>query len=136
MPPQYLLGVDIGTYESKGVLTTTQGEIIAVEVRPHRLVIPHQGWAEHDAEDVWWGDFVALTRRLLAVTEINPKHIAGIGCSAIAPDVLPVDAECRPLRPGGILYGIDTRAATEIADIEAALGVDAIFTKAGNALSA
>ena len=96
--------------------------------RPHRLVIPHQ-WAEHDAEDVWWGDFVALTRRLLAVTEINPKHIAGIGCSAIAPDVLPVDAECNPLRSGGILYGIDTRAAAEIADLEAALGVDAIFTK-------
>ena len=136
MPPQYLLGVDIGTYESKGVLTTAEGEIIAVEVRPHRLVIPRQGWAEHDAEDVWWGDFVALTRRLLAVTEINPKHIAGIGCSAIAPDVLPVDAECNPLRSGGILYGIDTRAAAEIADLEAALGVDAIFTKAGNALSA
>ncbi len=46
MPPQYLLGVDIGTYESKGVLTTAEGEIIAVEVRPHRLVIPRQGWAE------------------------------------------------------------------------------------------
>ncbi len=47
-----------------------------------------------------------------------------------------MDAECRPLRPGGILYGVDTRAAAEIAELEAALGVDAIFAKTGNSLSA
>lgn len=136
MRTHYLLGVDIGTYESKGVITTAAGEIVHAEVKPHRMIIPRQGWAEHDAETVWWGDFVAITRRLLEVTGINPQALMGIGCSAIAPDVLPVDADCRPLRPGGILYGVDTRAAAEITELEAEIGVDAIFAKTGNRLSA
>ena len=136
MGEQYLLGVDIGTYESKGVLTTARGKIVSAQVEPHRMLIPQQGWAEHDVEDVWWGDFVDITRRLLAETGISPTDIAGIACSSIAPDVLPVDADCRPLRPGGILYGVDTRAATEIVELEKALGAGAIFAKNGNALSA
>ena len=136
MSERFLLGVDIGTYESKGVITTVDGRIVSRQVQPHQMIIPRQGWAEHDAETVWWGDFVAITRRLLDATGINPADIAGIGCSAIAPAVLPVDADCRPLRPGGILYGVDTRAAAEIAELETALGVEAIFAKAGNALSA
>ena len=136
MSERYLLGVDIGTYESKGVITTVDGKIVNSQVQPHQMNIPQQGWAEHDAEAVWWGDFVAITRRLLQTTGINPAEIAGIGCSAIAPDILPVDAECRPLRPGGILYGVDTRAAAEIAELEAALGAGEIFAKTGNSLSA
>ena len=100
MNKPYLLGIDIGTYESKGVLTTAGGEIVSSQVKPHQMLIPQQGWAEHDVEEVWWGDLVDITRRLLDVTGIDPSDIAGIGCSSIAPDVLPVDAECRPLRPG------------------------------------
>lgn len=136
MRQHYLLGVDIGTYASKAVITTAGGQIVGSLVKPHRLDIPRQGWAEHDAEAVWWGDFVHLTRRLLATTGIRPQDIAAVACSSIAPDVLPVDAECRPLRPGGILYGVDTRAAQEIAALEADLGVDAIFAQTGNSLSA
>ena len=124
MSKRYLLGVDIGTYESKGVITTVDGKIVNSQVKPHQMIIPQQGWAEHDAEDVWWGDFVDITRRLLEVTGINPTDIAAIACSAIAPDILPVDAECRPLRPGGILYGVDTRAAAEIAEFVAGLESD------------
>ena len=130
------MGVDIGTYESKGVITTLDGVILDAQVAPHEMLIPRQGWAEHDVEKVWWGDFVTITRRLLAATGLDPKAIAAIGCSAIAPAVLPVDRACRPLRPGAILYGVDTRAAAEIADLEAALGVDVIFAKTGNSLSA
>lgn len=136
MTEQYLLGVDIGTYESKGVITTLDGQIVSSQVQPHQMIIPQQGWAEHDAEEVWWGDFVNITRGLLEVTGISPIDIAGIGCSAIAPDILPVDADCRPLRPGGILYGVDTRAAAEIRELEATLGASEIFAKAGNSLSA
>ena len=136
MNREYLLGVDIGTYESKGVITTLQGEVIATKTHPHELSIPRPGWAEHDAETVWWGDFVSITRYLLADTRIPPQEIRAIGCSAIGPDLLPVDRDCIPLRAGGILYGIDTRATAEIADLEARYGAEAIFERTGNALSA
>jgi xylulokinase len=48
--------------------------------------------------------------------------------------VLPVDANGRPLRPG-ILYGVDTRAADEIHQLEAALGRDNIFANSALHLS-
>lgn len=131
----YLLGVDIGTYESKGVLTTVDGRVVATRVRPHTLSIPRQGWAEHDAEADWWGDFCAITRGLLADTGIPPAEILAVGCSAIGPDMLPVDERCRPLRPA-VLYGIDTRATEEIAYLEGLLGRETIYRRCGAALSA
>lgn len=52
MSKHYLLGVDIGAYESKGVIATADGQIVGTQIKPHRMDIPRQGWAEHDAEAV------------------------------------------------------------------------------------
>lgn len=134
MSKSYLLGVDIGTYESKGVLTTTSGQVIRTEVRPHTLSIPRQGWAEHDAERDWWGDFCSITRALIDGSGISPNDVAAVGCSSIGPDMLPVDIECRPMRPA-VLYGIDTRATCEIASLEELLGAENIFRRCGASLS-
>ncbi len=136
MSGDYLLGIDIGTYESKGVITDLAGNVISLQVCVHEMLIPQQGWAEHDVEGVWWGDFVTLTHRLLAESSIDPAQIRAVGCSAIGPCVLPVDEQCQPLRAGGILYGIDTRAVQEIAELESEFGRAAIFQQTGNMLSA
>ncbi len=130
----YLLGIDIGTYESKGVLATPAGEVVASAAVGHELSMPRPGWFEHDAEAVWWHDFVHLTRRLLADSGAEGGEILGIGVSAIAPCVLPVDGEGRPLRPA-ILYGIDTRASAEVAELERTLGREAIFATSALHLS-
>lgn len=136
MADQYLLGVDIGTYESKGVITNLAGNVISIQVSPHEMHIPEQGWAEHDPEAVWWGDFVDIVGRLIEDAGIEPEQIIGVGVSAIAPDVLPVDREGNPLREGGILYGVDTRAADEIVELNEQIGEQRIFEKTGNMLSA
>jgi xylulokinase len=131
----YLLGVDIGTYESKGVIATADGQVLATQVRPHTLSIPRQGWAEHDAETVWWGEFCSIVRGLLAETGVDRNDILAVGCSSIGPDMLPVDEECRPLRPA-VLYGIDTRAVEEIDHLNKLFGQDAIYRRSGTSLSA
>lgn len=135
MSKGYLLGVDIGTYESKAVLTTPEGRVVCSLARPHDLSIPRQGWAEHDAEGVWWGDLCALVRGLLAESGIRSADVLAVGCSAIGPDMLPVDEECRALRPA-VLYGIDTRSTAEIAELEQLLGRDTVFRRCGTSLSA
>lgn len=129
-----LLGIDIGTYESKGVVTDLDGSVVANTSIGHNLSIPNPGWAEHDAESVWWYDFVTLCRELLERGQIDPKSIRGVGVSAIAPCVLPIDDQGTPLRPG-ILYGVDTRATDEIAELERELSREAIFTNSGLHLS-
>jgi len=131
---KYLMGIDIGTYESKGVLVDIQGHILAQATIPHDLLIPQPGWAEHDADEVWWHDFVYISRELLRQSGVKPTQIVGIGCSAIAPCVLPVDTYGRPLRRA-ILYGIDTRALDEINELTDSLGSDWIIAETGSVLS-
>ena len=48
-----LLGVDIGTYESKGLLVEPNGCLVASHTIPHKLLLPRQGWAEHNAKSIW-----------------------------------------------------------------------------------
>src|SRR5512137_1845409 len=116
-----LLGVDIGTYSSKGVLVDENGQVLASASRAHPLDLPHPGWAEHDPEGVWWADFTAICRELLAESQANPAQIAGVGISAISPALVPVNADGQALRPA-ILYGIDTRATAECAELQALTG--------------
>ena len=132
----YFLGVDIGTYSSKGVLVRDDGTVVASHAVPHALAMPQPGWYEHDAEATWWHDFVAITRAVLAQSGIPATGIAAIGVSSISPAIVPVDADGNALRPA-ILYGIDTRATQEIAAIEQALGGgDAFFRRYAMTLSA
>lgn len=134
MSREYLLGVDIGTYSSKGVLVDKDGVVIASHAVPHDMAMPAPGCFEHDAEGVWWHDFVEIVRNLLAKSGADPARIVGVGSSAIGPCVLPIDEKGIPLR-GGILYGIDTRASKEIVYLEEALGRQHIFDKCGTHLS-
>ena len=128
------LGVDIGTYESKGVLVDGQGAVLASAARPHGLIVPQPGWAEHRAEEDWWADFVWLARKLIAESALAPSEIRGVGTSAIGPCMLPVDSDGAPLM-NAVLYGVDTRAAREIEELTASIGAETIFARCGNALT-
>ncbi len=135
MPGEYLLGVDIGTYSSKGVLVdNATGETIAMYTVEHSLSMPKPGWVEHDPDKVWWGEFVEICRQLITQSKIDPGQIKGIGTSAIGPCVLPIGASGKPLRQA-ILYGIDTRSFKEIEELEQAIGKEKIFNTAGSHLS-
>lgn len=131
---RYLLGVDIGSYSSKGVLLDEAGTIVATAQRRHEMRIPAPGLAEHDAEADWWAGFCTLSQSLLVQSGIDPAAIAAVGCSGIGPCMLPIGANGRPLRPA-ILYGVDTRARHEINVLNAELGERVIFERCGNALT-
>ena len=132
----YLLGVDIGTGSSKGVLIeSVSGTVLAQSTIPHGVSLPHPGWVEQDAETIWWGEFVQIVKDLLQESGVAPRDILGVGVSGIGPCVLPVDEEFNPLRPA-ILYGIDTRATAEIEQYLQDLGEEEVFRRAGCELSA
>jgi xylulokinase len=127
-----LLGVDIGTSSTKGVLTTPDGEVVATAVREHAVSRPHPGWAEHDARGVWWEGFATVTRELLPRAGGTP--IAAVGVSGIGPCALPATAAGEPLRPA-VLYGVDTRAVGEIEELTARYGAEAIVERGGSPLT-
>ena len=131
----HTLGIDIGTFESKGVLVDAEtGSIVAQAAHPHRMIVPRPGWAEHRPEEDWWGDTVLITKALLSESGVDPHDIAGVSVSAIGPCMLPVDEAGTPLM-NGVLYGVDTRASAEIAELNAAIGEDRILATCGNALT-
>lgn len=127
-----LLGVDIGTASSKGVLVDPGGAVLARSVREHAVSTPRPGWFEHDAEEVWWADFTAIVADL--VRSAGGRPLAGLGVSGIGPCLLPASAAGEPLRPA-ILYGVDTRAGAEIAELNAELGESEILARGGSPLT-
>jgi xylulokinase len=129
-----LLGIDIGTSGSSGVIVDRNLRVLAVDSVSHEVHSPKPGRAEHDAEDVWWTDFARLSTRLLEQSGVDPEMIAGVGVSALHTALLPVDDDGDPLRRG-ILYGVDTRSTDEIEDLNDRLGEDRIYDVCGNRLS-
>ncbi len=128
------IGVDVGTSQTKAVLVDRSGRVLAGASAPNTLQVPQPGWAEHDADTDWWGNFCTVVKEVFARSDISPADVAAVGCSGIGPCVLPVDQDVRPLGPG-ILYGIDTRASAQIAQLDDELGAAAILERTGNALT-
>jgi xylulokinase len=130
----FYLGIDIGTFESKGVLVDGEGAIVATAAKPHKMIVPQPGWAEHRPREDWWDDFTFLARGLLADSKARPSEVRAVGASAIGPCMLPVGHAGEPLM-NAVLYGVDTRAAREIEELTAAIGTDVLLERCGNALT-
>jgi xylulokinase len=130
----YTLGIDVGTYETKGVLVDTAGTIHAQAARGHKMLVPRPGWAEHRPEEDWWGDFVHVSKALVAQSGIDPAQIQAVACSAIGPCMLPVDTKGAPLM-NGVLYGVDGRAEAEVRELTDRIGEETIIARCGNALT-
>jgi xylulokinase len=130
----YFLGIDIGTFESKGVLVDGEGNIVASGAKPHKMIVPQPGFAEHRAQEDWWEDFTHISQGLLADSRKAASEIKAVGASAIGPCMLPVDAEGEPLT-NAVLYGVDTRAALEIEELTRQIGEDVLIDRCGNALT-
>ncbi|WP_270889289.1 FGGY-family carbohydrate kinase [Pedococcus sp. 5OH_020] len=136
MPEQraVTVGVDIGTYETKATAVDAIGAVVATAKCPHQLSLPAPGFAEHDAETVWWGGLVTAVRSLLDTPSMAATSVQALCCSGIGPAVVPTTAAGRALRPA-ILYGIDTRAGDQADQIEQRLGAATITARSGNQLS-
>ena len=133
MSGELLLGVDIGTSSTKGVLARPDGEVLSIAERPHELLLPRPGWAEHDAEEMWWKDFKEVCAELLE--KADGGSVSAVCISGIGPCFLAADEDGKPLRPA-ILYGIDTRASEEVEELTRKYGNADITRRCGNPLSA
>ena len=126
-----IMGVDVGSGSTKGVLVTVDGRLLAEAERPMTIARPRPGWAEQDPDGDWWAALVAVCRELLAAGAGRP---VAVGVSGLGPCLVAADGAGRPLRPA-ILYGIDARAARDIEELDARLGEAAILERCGSPLT-
>jgi xylulokinase len=128
-----LLGIDIGTGSTKGVLVDSSGSVIASEAIAHAMSLPRPGWAEMDAEGTWWREVCHISSALMAEVPAG-SAVAALCVSGVGPCLVLCDDELTPLRLA-ILYGIDTRATAEIESLTAEFGEAKIMQQAGTRLS-
>jgi xylulokinase len=130
---ELLLGIDLGTGSTKGLLVDPSGAVVASETISHSIELPRPGWAEVDAENLWWREVCDIGRKLTARVPLG-STVAAMCVSGVGPCLVLCDDALRPLRRA-ILYGIDTRASAEINSLTGELGADAILERAGTVLS-
>lgn len=128
----FVIGIDVGTGSTKGVLTSLDGKVVHTVSYPHAVDRPRPELAEIDAEGIVWPEIVRACRELLG--EHPPESVGAICVSAMGPSLIVTDEADTPLRPA-ILYGVDARAVDEIAELTERLGEDRILERCGKLLT-
>jgi sugar (pentulose or hexulose) kinase len=105
MPPA-ILGLDIGTTATKGVLFDLSGAELATAEQSYPLQTPQPGWVEQNPEEVWQ----ALVRivRLIVAQAGSGTDILAVALSAQAGSLIPVKENGTPIYP--IITWMDQRA--------------------------
>ena len=106
-----LLGIDIGTTSTIGILIDTEGRTLATASRPADLLSPEASWAEEDPAQ-WWSNTRAVIAELLGETGLAGADIAAIGTTGMVPALVLLGAEGRVLRRS--MQQNDARALAEI----------------------
>ncbi|MGH7160751.1 MAG: FGGY family carbohydrate kinase, partial [Acetobacteraceae bacterium] len=127
-----VIGLDIGTTSTIGVLLAPPGRVLALATRPVDLFAPHPGWAEEDPEQ-WWANVCALTRELITRAGIGAEEIAGVGVTGMVPALVLLDARGRLLRPS--IQQSDARCGAEVAALRAEYPEARFIRRAGNGIN-
>ena len=127
-----VLGLDIGTTSTIGILIRPPDETLALAARPVTLSSDHVGWAEEDPEQ-WWRNVGEIVRELLAAAGASPANIAAVGVTGMLPAVVLLDSAGRLLRPS--IQQSDARCGDEVDELRAEVDETAFLAKAGNGIN-
>jgi xylulokinase len=127
-----LLGLDIGTTSTIGILIDSEGGTLATASRPSELASRHASWAEEDPE-LWWSNVQAITAELLKRTGLKGRDVAAVGVTGMVPAVVLLDKNGRVLRPS--IQQNDARATREIEAMRHAIDPDRFFRLTGGSIN-
>ncbi len=131
-PIPCVLGLDIGTTSTIGVLIRPPDQTLALASRPVALRSDHVGWAEEDPEQ-WWGNVGEIVRELLRTSRISAAGIGAVGVTGMLPAVVLLDSSGRLLRPS--IQQSDGRCGDEVDELRAEIDEKAFLARAGNGIN-
>ncbi|MGH6874747.1 MAG: FGGY-family carbohydrate kinase, partial [Aestuariivirgaceae bacterium] len=106
-----LLGLDVGTTSTIGILIDDAGRTLGVASRPVTLYAQYANWAEEDTEE-WWRNAGEIVRELVTRSGVSADKISGAGVTGMLPVVILVDENGMSLRRS--IQQNDARAITEL----------------------
>lgn len=128
----YVIGLDIGTTSTIGILIGLPDRILHIATRPVTLTARHPGWAEEDPEQ-WWSNAQSIVHELIEAGGIKPGDVGAIGVTGMLPAVVLLDDKGRLLRPS--IQQSDARCAAEVAELRKVVNEAAFTRKTGNGVN-
>ncbi|MSP50066.1 MAG: carbohydrate kinase [Alphaproteobacteria bacterium] len=127
-----VLGLDIGTTSTVGILIRLPDTVLAAASRPVTLSAPHPGWAEEDPLQ-WWANVREIARELMSSGGIRPEDLKGIGVTGMLPTVVLLDERGALLRPS--IQQSDGRCGAEVAKLKGEIDEARFLARAGNGIN-
>jgi xylulokinase len=127
-----VLGLDIGTTSTIGVLLRLPGVVLALASRPVTLRAPHPGWAEEDPAE-WWANVCALVPELLAKAGVSAGEVGAVGVAGMLPAVVLLDRDGAVIRPS--IQQSDGRSSAEVEAMRAEWPEADFLRRAGNGVN-
>jgi len=127
-----VLGIDIGTTSTIGMLIRLPNQVLGIVSRPVTLSSPSPGWAEEDPRQ-WWSNVGEICRQLLSDSAVDPAEIGAVGVTGMLPAVVLLDDAGQLLRPS--IQQSDGRCGEQVAQLRAEQDAVAFLAKAGNGIN-
>jgi xylulokinase len=127
-----VLGLDIGTTSTIGILIRLPDQVLGLVSRPVALHSPKPGWAEENPQQ-WWDNVCAIARELLSASGIAPDELKAVGVTGMLPAVVLLDRDGTVLRPS--IQQSDGRCGAEVAEMRAERAEPAFLARAGNGIN-
>ena len=128
----YVIGFDIGTTSTIGILIGLPDRVMHIASRPVTLISRHPGWAEEDPGQ-WWANVGSIARELIEAGGISPGEVSAIGITGMLPAVVLLDDKGRLLRPS--IQQSDARCAAEVIELRKRVDEAAFSAKTGNGVN-
>lgn len=129
---ELVIGVDLGTTSTKGVLVDPGRGTVAKASRTVALKSDHPGWAEADP-GTWWENVCSLIPELLTEAKARSGAVAAIATTGMVPAIVLADYKGRPIRRA-ILQN-DARAGAQIHELADRLAHLDLLALTGSALT-
>lgn len=125
----YVIGIDVGTSGTKGLLVSDGGKVRAAATAEYGLSTPRPGWAEQDPAD-WWAAAVKVIKSLLARSRVAASAVKAVGLTGQMHSAVFLDRGYRVIRPA-ILW-CDGRTGPECEEITARVGFERLIELTAN----
>jgi xylulokinase len=127
-----VIGLDIGTTSTIGILIRMPSERLALASRPVTLMHRHAGWAEEDPRQ-WWDNVCAIVPQLLAQAGVRAQEVKAVGVSGMVPAVVLLDVQGQLLRPS--IQQSDGRCAQQVQELRGLFDEAAFTRRTGNGIN-
>jgi xylulokinase len=127
-----VIGLDIGTTSTIGILIRLPDQVLAIASRPVALYSEHASWAEEDPAQ-WWDNVCAIVGELLTTAKLSSSDVAAVGITGMLPAVVLLDRDGNVLRRS--IQQSDGRCGAEVEDLRRDIDETAFLAKAGNGIN-